>query len=549
MKIKIGTKLLLSFGVVLVLLITVGSWGILGMAELAAADRKMYTKSVIALQDLNITNADVNRTQYLLRDLLLPGTAERDRQTLKDIAALRKQVSEQLPKISDTIFTDKGRNLFEDFSKSSDAYMPYLDKMIELSSAQTDKADKEALSLLNGEAGTALAKRMAALDALTQFKMTQANEIANSNEAMARRASLFMIILIILGTILSLVLSALVSRSISVPIGEATAMAGILATGDLSHDVPATYMSRGDEIGDLAQAFDNLIKRLSDIALSIQTASSSVASGSEQISSTAQQMSQGATEQAASAEEVSSSVEEMAATIRQNTDNSSATESIALKASRDAEDGGLAVTQAVDAMKEIAGKIGIIEEIARQTNLLALNAAIEAARAGEAGKGFAVVASEVRKLAERSQTAAGEITVLSTETTDKAAKAGTIIRMIVPDITKTASLVQEISAASREQSTGANQIGKAMMQLDTVVQQNASASEELASMAEELSGQSGQLSDTVAFFKLRAVAAAKPSRRDEANKPMPTGKAAQHRPNENAIVPAPADSSEAFETF
>lgn len=173
MKIKIGTKLLLSFGVVLVLLITVGSWGILGMAELAAADRKMYTKSVIALQDLNITNADVNRTQYLLRDLLLPGTAERDRQTLKDIAALRKQVSEQLPKISDTIFTDKGRNLFEDFSKSSDAYMPYLDKMIELSSAQTDKADKEALSLLNGEAGTALAKRMAALDALTQFKMTQ----------------------------------------------------------------------------------------------------------------------------------------------------------------------------------------------------------------------------------------------------------------------------------------------------------------------------------------------------------------------------------------
>jgi methyl-accepting chemotaxis protein len=544
MKIRIGTRLFLSFGVVLVLLIAVGSWGIKSMAEISAADRKMYTKSVIALQDLNTINADVNRTQYMLRDLLLPATAERDRQTMKDIAALRKQVSEQVPKIGETIFTDKGRQLLDDFSKSSDAYMHYLDKMIELADAQTDKADKEALDLLNGEAAATLAKRMAALDALTQFKVQQANEIADSNEALARQASLLMTIVIVAGVIFSLILIVFTSRSISVPIGAATAMSGILATGDLSHDVPPAYMARGDEIGDLARAFDNLIAHLSDIARSIQNASASVASGSDQISSTAQQMSQGATEQAASAEEVSSSVEEMAATIRQNTDNSGATESIALKASKDAEEGGIAVTQAVDAMEEIAGKIGIIEEIARQTNLLALNAAIEAARAGEAGKGFAVVASEVRKLAERSQTAAGEITVLSTEMTAKATKAGAIIHMIATDITKTAGLVQEISAASREQSAGADQIGKAMTQLDNVVQQNASASEELASMAEELSGQSRQLSDTIAFFKLKAATNAESPRLDDGHRL--TGPAETVQPKQKAIAPT---SVEDFETF
>ena len=519
MKIRIGTRLILSFGVVLVLLVAVGAWGINGMAEISAANRKMYAKSVIALQDLNTVNAGVNRTQYMLRDLLLPGTKERDRQTMQDIADLRKQVAEQLPKIRETIFTEDGRKLFEGFSKSSDDYMPYLDKIIELASSSTAKGDAEALALLNGEAATLLARRMAALEALTQFKVAQANEIAASNEAIAQQASLVMVVLMVAGVLASLALSIIVSRSISAPIGTATSFATMMATGDLSQDVPSIYMARGDEIGDLARAFDNLIKHLSDIAFSIQTSASSVASGSQQISLTAQQMSQGATEQAASAEEVSSSVEEMAATIRQNTDNSGATESIALKASKDAEGGGIAVTQAVDAMKEIAGKIGIIEEIARQTNLLALNAAIEAARAGDAGKGFAVVASEVRKLAERSQTAAGEITVLSTETTAKAAKAGSIIHMIVPDIAKTASLVQEISAASREQSAGADQIGKAMTQLDTVVQQNASASEELASMAEELSGQSLQLSDTVAFFKLKASAAAESPGRAIAERP------------------------------
>ena len=193
----------------------------------------------------------------------------------------------------------------------------------------------------------------------------------------------------------------------------------------------------------------------------------------------------------------------MSATVKQNTDNSMATESIAQKSSVDAEQGGKSVMDSVAAMNEIATKISIIDEIARQTNLLALNAAIEAARAGEAGKGFAVVASEVRKLAERSQKASGEIGDLSKHTVASATQAGGIIQKLVPDIKKTSDLVQEIASASREQSSGVDQIAKAMMQLDTVIQQNASASEEMASIAEDLSGQANQLAQTMAFFKLK----------------------------------------------
>jgi methyl-accepting chemotaxis protein len=253
---------------------------------------------------------------------------------------------------------------------------------------------------------------------------------------------------------------------------------------------------------ELMESLANMVDKLKDVVMEVQSAADNVASGGQQMSSTAQQMSQGATEQAASAEEVSSSMEEMAASIRQNTDNALQTEKIAIKSASDAREGGKAVNETVSAMKEIATKISIIEEIARQTNLLALNAAIEAARAGEHGKGFAVVASEVRKLAERSQSAAGEISKLSTTSVAIAEQAGDMLDKMLPDIQRTAELVQEISAASREQDTGAEQINKAIQQLDQVIQQNASASEEMASTTEELSGQAEQLKATIAFFTL-----------------------------------------------
>lgn len=270
-----------------------------------------------------------------------------------------------------------------------------------------------------------------------------------------------------------------------------------ISTGNLLVDLKER--SAEDE---LMHALSAMVERLLNVVSDVQAAANNVSSGSQQLSSSSEQMSQGAAEQAAAAEEASSSMEQMAANIKQNAENAYQTEKIALKSSKDAQAGGQAVTETVTAMKQIANKISIIEEIARQTDLLALNAAIEAARAGEHGKGFAVVASEVRKLAERTQTAAGEISLLSGSSVEIAEKAGEMLSYIVPDIQKTADLVREISAASNEQNTGSEQVNSAIQQLDLIIQQNASASEEMASTAEELSSQAEQLQETIAFFKV-----------------------------------------------
>ncbi len=283
---------------------------------------------------------------------------------------------------------------------------------------------------------------------------------------------------------------------------EVTTTAEEIASGNLT--VKIKERSAEDK---LMQAMANMVASLTEVASNIQTVANQVMTGSQEMSASSEQLSQGATEQSASVEEVSSSMEQMAANIKQNSDNAQQTEKIALKAAEDGKEGGKSVLETVAAMKEIAGKISIIEEIARQTNLLALNAAIEAARAGEHGKGFAVVASEVRKLAERSQTAAAEINKLSASSVQVAEKAGEMLARMVPDIQKNADLVQEITAASNEQSSGAGQINKAIQQLDQVVQQNASASEEMASTAAELLGQAEQLQNTIAFFKLNGGSA------------------------------------------
>jgi methyl-accepting chemotaxis protein len=274
----------------------------------------------------------------------------------------------------------------------------------------------------------------------------------------------------------------------------------------------------------LMQALTAMVAGLTRTVSDIRTIAGEVASASQSISTASVQVSNGASAQAASAEEASSSMEEMGSNIKQNADNAQQTDKIATKSAKDAQESGKSVLEAVAAMKEIASKISIIEEIARQTNLLALNAAIEAARAGEHGKGFAVVAAEVRKLAERSQKAAGEINQLSGTTVKVSEKAGEMLDKLVPDIQKTAELVQEITAASKEQDAGSEQINKALQQLEKVIQQNASAAEEMASTTEELTGQSEQLLSALGFFRTGDTGQTGPARTAATRPPVALGK-------------------------
>jgi methyl-accepting chemotaxis protein len=291
------------------------------------------------------------------------------------------------------------------------------------------------------------------------------------------------------------------SDTIDVGFKDVVRVTSSLAAGDLTKQITRDY--RGD-FDRLKQALNNTVTKLAQTISEVNNTTETLASATVQVSSTAQSLSQASSEQAASVEETSASIEQMTSSIQQNTENAKVADGMSAEGSKKAAEGGEAVNETVGAMKQIARKIGIIDDIAYQTNLLALNAAIEAARAGEHGKGFAVVAAEVRKLAERSQVAAQEIGQLAINSVGMAEKAGKLLDEIVPATKKTADLVQEITAASEEQTVGVNQVNTAMSQLSQITQQNASASEELAATAEEMSSQAGNLQELISFFNVGA---------------------------------------------
>ncbi|ABK43149.1 methyl-accepting chemotaxis sensory transducer [Magnetococcus marinus MC-1] len=346
--------------------------------------------------------------------------------------------------------------------------------------------------------------------------------VAGGQQTRASVATLSIIALLV-----GIVLAVLIARSIVRPIQAGVQVVQRIASGDLSSRCAT---SRQDEVGQMLGALDGMVGKLREVVTDIEVAASQVSLGSNELSVGAQVLSDGASQQAASIEETSSAMEEISSNIQQSAENAQETERIANKASQDAQQGGEAVTLAVKAMHEVASKISIIEEIARQTNLLALNAAIEAARAGEHGKGFAVVASEVRKLAERSQTAAGEISQMSSSNVQLAGRTEQIIDALVPDIQRTAKLVRGIALSAQEQTQGVGQVNSAIQQLDQVIQQNAGAAEQMAATAEQLSAQSEVMQASIAFFKLASDAAPNRAGVMAVAQHLPTGSAGQTKP-------------------
>ncbi|MBF0109503.1 MAG: HAMP domain-containing protein [Magnetococcales bacterium] len=395
---------------------------------------------------------------------------------------------------------DKARELYQGPLKSSLGQVRESLKKMQGIAAENLEGKKKAETVFTLETQVYLKEVQNHLNGISEEAgknlMTEEKMLSEASSTRSMVATLS-----IVAVVIGFVLSVVVGRSITRPIIRGVDFAQQVAGGDLTRQLD---IHQEDEVGRLAQALNAMVVRLNEVLGHVMEASDQVASGSKSLSDSSNAMAQGATEQAASIEETSAAMEEMAGNVQQNTENAIQTEKISTEAARNMELGGAAVNEAVQAMQKIAEKISIIEEIARQTNLLALNAAIEAARAGEHGKGFAVVAAEVRKLAERSQTAAAEISQLSVSSVDIAQKAGSIITKLAPDIKRTASLVQEIATASSEQNQGATQINTAIQQLDQVIQRNAGAAEEMSATSDDLSRQAQLLHKAISFFRTDA---------------------------------------------
>ena len=498
-QIKISARLIMAFVLVSAFSVLVGGIAIVNLDRSSDLAGLMYTrefKGLSVVKDIDQQLASIGR----LRSTALAAVSAEDREAA--VVEVRKRIATTATLIADArplYYTEQGRAHFAALDRAWPEYVRMLEQSLALIGQQPLAVRSDDLNTALKSVDRTVAAVVSPLVELVTIKARNASDQNDETTRIAERGRALVLSLSAGCMILGVGLGLWISRGIAQPLRSAVEFAGRLADGDLT----ARVQVRGkDETAALLRAMQDMSDRLAGVVADVNGNAQSLAGASEELSATAQSLSQGASEQAAGVEQTSASVEQMTASIAQNTENAAVTDRMATKASVDAGDGGDAVKATAAAMKQIAQKFGIIDDIAYQTNLLALNAAIEAARAGEHGKGFAVVAAEVRKLAERSQVAAQEIGETARASVDLAERAGRMLDEIVPAIRKTSDLVQEISAASSEQASGVGQINAAVAQLTQTTQQSASSAEELAATSEDLAAQAERLRQTMAFFKL-----------------------------------------------
>ena len=495
---RIATRLGLGFGIIVVLMFCISAVGVLRLGAMNEAVVDIVNDKWPKVQTSYAITAATNEIALVMSDMLLDEDGRDRKQNLERMLLARKHIGEMVGELKQTLVLPRGKELLQKIVDQRGRFIAGQDKLTRLIDAnQRDEAER----FLQGELRPVLHAYQGAVKDLVDFQ----GELMTANGKAATAASEHgRNVVLLLGALsfgLAIVFAWVIVRSITQPLNVAVETADRLARGDLTVQIVSTAK---DETGRLLDSMRNMIAKLAQVVAEVNSGAQALSSASDEVSATAQSLSQASSEQAAGVEETSAAIEQMTASIAQNSENAKVTDAMAGKAAAEAAEGGEAVTATVAAMRQIARKIVIIDDIAYQTNLLALNAAIEAARAGEHGKGFAVVAAEVRKLAERSQVAAQEIGEVAAGSVDTAERAGQVLGTLVPKIRKTSDLVQEIAAASREQSSGVGQINNAVAQLNQTTQQNASASEELAATAEEMSGQAEQLHLAMSFFKLEA---------------------------------------------